>query len=41
MNGRESQYLCRVNGQDLIVRRRNPEYDDIICLKTSQEWPKF
>ncbi len=41
MNGKESQYLCRILDQDLIVRRRYYTHDDVICLKHSVPWPEF
>ena len=41
LNGKESQHLCRILNQNLIVRRKNPEHDDITCLKNVENWPVF
>jgi hypothetical protein len=41
LNGKESQHFCRVLDQNLIVRPSNPESEDIECLSTDQDWPKF
>lgn len=41
MNSKESQFLCRSTKQDLIVRPKNHDRDDIICPKTLEVWPKF
>ena len=41
MNGKESQHLCRVMSQDLIVRSTNPDHEDVVCSKGDTNWPKF
>jgi hypothetical protein len=40
MNGRESQHLCKALGQDLVVRPRNPDHDDVVC-PAGESWPEF
>ena len=41
MNGKESQHFCRAFNQDLVVRRPNPDHDDIVCMRNVHPWPKF
>lgn len=41
MNGKESQFLSRWLNQTLIVRRRNPAHEDIICEAANATWPSF
>lgn len=41
MNARESQHLCRVLGQTLIILPPNPVHDEIECLKEPPRWPDF
>jgi hypothetical protein len=41
LNGKESQYLCRVLDQDLIVRPLNPEHPDIECKRGDHKWQEF
>jgi hypothetical protein len=41
LNGKESQYLCRALKQSLIVRPKNPDRDDRLCLNTNADWPEF
>lgn len=41
MNGKESQHLCKALGQTLIVRRNNPEHDDVVCQSADANWPRF
>ena len=31
MNARESRHLCRALDQQLVVRPRNPDHDDLVC----------
>ncbi len=40
-NGKESQHLCRALNQTLVVRKQNPELDDVECLDTNPNWPSF
>lgn len=40
MNGKESQHLARVMGQELVVRPRNPKHPDVICQRGAA-WPRF
>jgi hypothetical protein len=41
MNGRESQHFCRALGQTMIVRKPNPDHDDIVCSSAAASWPDF
>lgn len=41
MNGRESQHLCRVLGQSMIVRPQNWDSEDVVCEHSASEWPEF
>jgi hypothetical protein len=41
LNGKESQHLCRVLNQDLIVRPLNPEHEDVECLRANDNWQEF
>ena len=41
MNAKESQHFCRALGQTMIVRKPNPEHDDIICAHDDPDWPIF
>jgi hypothetical protein len=41
MNGKESQHLCRILNQSLIVRPKNPEHEDIVCLSSDHAWREF
>jgi hypothetical protein len=41
LNGKESQHLCRILNQSLIVRPKNPEHEDIICLNADTTWREF
>jgi hypothetical protein len=41
MNGRESQHFCRALGQKMIVRKPNPEHDDVVCSSSDVAWPNF
>ena len=41
LNGKESQHLCRALGQSLVVRKKNPEHEDVVCQNTDPEWPEF
>jgi len=41
MNGKESQFFCRWLGQTLIVRRRFPAHEDIVCKAFDEAWPSF
>lgn len=41
MNGKESQYLARSLGQDLVVRAPNWNRANAHCLASSKEWPEF
>jgi hypothetical protein len=41
LNSKESQHLCRALNQNLIVRRKNPEHEDIICLNDAESWDEF
>ncbi len=40
MNAKESQHLCRVLEQHLIVRPKHPERDDLVC-NAEATWPEF
>jgi hypothetical protein len=41
LNSKESQHLCRALKQTLIVRPKNPEHEDLVCLNTDGAWPEF
>jgi hypothetical protein len=41
LNSKESQHLCRALGQTLIVRRKNPEHEDVVCSNEDENWPEF
>ncbi len=41
MNGRESQHFCRALGQTMIVRKPNPDHDDVVCASEDSSWPHF
>lgn len=41
LNSKESQHLCRALGQTLIVRRKNPEHEDVVCSSEDENWPEF
>ncbi|HUT24487.1 MAG TPA: hypothetical protein VM492_09115 [Sumerlaeia bacterium] len=41
MNGRESQHLCRVLKQRLIVRPNNPDKEEVECDRGAATWPEF
>ncbi len=41
LNAAESQHLCRVLGQTLIVRPIDPLKPDVVCDKDAKEWPAF
>lgn len=41
MNGRESQHFCRALGQTMIVRKANPQHDDVICASKDLSWIEF
>jgi len=41
MNGKESQYYCRVLDQSMIVRKKNPIHDDVVCSNSNTQWPDF
>ncbi len=41
LNSRESQYLCRALKQTLVVRPKNHEREDLMCLNTDSAWPEF
>jgi len=41
LNGKESQHLCKVNGQDLIVRPVDPLREDVVCLVSEDSWHEF
>jgi hypothetical protein len=41
MNAKESQHLCRVLQQTLIVRPPNPIRLEVECPKEDAEWPYF
>lgn len=41
MNGRESQFFCRILQQNLVVRPRNHQHEDVVCLNFEKHWPKF
>jgi hypothetical protein len=38
-NAKESQHLCRVLGQTLVVLKSNDE--EVICDKNEPQWPEF
>ncbi len=41
LNGKESQHLCRILNQSLIVRPKNPEHEDVVCLNSDDAWREF
>ncbi len=41
VNSRESKRLCRALNQTLIVRKQNPEHDDVVCDRESTDWGEF
>ena len=41
LNGRESQHLCRPNGQDLIVCPVDPLREEVVCVITEDSWHEF
>lgn len=41
LNGVESQHLCRVLGQTLIVQPIDPLKAEIVCFKNDLQWPVF
>jgi hypothetical protein len=41
LNSNESQHLCRALKQTLVVRPKNPEHEDLVCLDTNGVWPEF
>jgi hypothetical protein len=41
LNGKESQHLCRILNQSLIVRPKNPKHEDIVCLSSDNAWRDF
>jgi hypothetical protein len=41
LNSKESQHLCRALKQTLVVRPKNPEREDVVCLNTDDTWPDF
>jgi hypothetical protein len=41
LNSKESQHLCRVLKQTLVVRPKNPGHEDVVCLNTDDAWPEF
>jgi len=41
LNSNESQHLCRALKQTLVVRPKNPEHEDLVCLDTDGVWREF
>ena len=41
LNSKESQHLCRALNQNLIVRPKHPDRDDIVCSSADLEWQSF
>ena len=41
LNSKESQHLCRALKQTLVVRQKNSEREDVVCLNTDDAWPDF
>jgi len=41
LNGTESQHLCRVLDQTLIVRPVNPMKADVVCPAEAAQWPEL
>jgi hypothetical protein len=41
MNGKESQHLCRVVNQSMVVCPANPMKDDVQCDAGNADWPAF
>lgn len=41
LNSKESQHLCRALNQDLIVRKKNPIHEDIVCKSSDSKWAEF
>lgn len=41
MNAKESQFFCRALNQGLIVRKKHPKHQDIVCDAVDEKWPIF
>jgi hypothetical protein len=41
MNGRESQHFCRALERTMIVRKPNPQYDEVVCASNDLSWIEF
>ena len=41
LNGKESQHLCKVLGQTLIVKPTNPANEEVVCDSSNESWPRF
>ena len=37
----ESKRLCRALDQTMIVRKQNPEHEDMVCTRDSNDWGEF